>query len=193
MLIQAKLKHVNSRIFTTLISGGKFKNLDFDRLKIVGIDWNWYKYFENLIKSTMIILCKLFTVYTTNHAMNSFSLTLFAVGLKIYLRGGGVCHPSLNTQNHCENPSQKNFCFSDRSYRNGKSNEIWGYLEAILRVLELIFGKGGCWTPPTSNRVKKHRSRSSQSEILDDFLGGRFGAVIRAQRKLILCYCNIIK
>ena len=30
------------------------------------------------------------------------------------------------------------FCFSDRSYRKRKSHEIWGHLEAILRVLELI-------------------------------------------------------
>ena len=35
----------------------------------------------------------------------------------------------------------KSLCFSDRSNRNRKSNEIGGYLEAILRVLELIFGR----------------------------------------------------
>ena len=31
---------------------------------------------------------------------------------------------------------------SDRSYRIRKSHEILGYLEAILRVLELIFARG---------------------------------------------------
>ena len=36
---------------------------------------------------------------------------------------------------------KKSFCFSDWSYRNRKIHEIWGYLEAILRVLELIFGR----------------------------------------------------
>ena len=38
-------------------------------------------------------------------------------------------NPLLNTQNHCEKLG--------RSYRNKKSHEITGYLEAILRVLEL--------------------------------------------------------
>ena len=32
-------------------------------------------------------------------------------------------HPLLNTENHCEKPF---FLFSDRSYRNRKSQEIWG-------------------------------------------------------------------
>ena len=34
----------------------------------------------------------------------------------------------------------KFFCFSDRSYRNRKSHEISGCLEAILRVLGMIYG-----------------------------------------------------
>ena len=56
-------------------------------------------------------------------------------------------HPLLNTQNHCEEPKKK--FFSDRSYRDRKSHEIWGHLEAILRVLELIFGRGMLNTPPS--------------------------------------------
>ena len=39
------------------------------------------------------------------------------------------------------------FCFSDRSYINRKSHEIWDHLEAILRVLVLIFGRGGVEHP----------------------------------------------
>ena len=46
------------------------------------------------------------------------------------------------------------FCFLDRSYRNRKGHEIWGHVEAILRVLELIFGRGGVEHPPVPNRVK---------------------------------------
>ena len=34
-----------------------------------------------------------------------------------------------------------------------KSHEIWGYFEAILRVLELIIVRGGVEHPPTSNKV----------------------------------------
>ena len=81
----------------------------------------------------------------------SKSLTLFGTGLKIYVKWRGeVCSPPpplLNTQNHCEKPKNI-FCFSDRSYRNRKSHEIWGHLEAILRVLELIFGRGVLNTTP---------------------------------------------
>ena len=71
-----------------------------------------------------------------------YILTLFGMGLKIYVKWRGVSlQLLLNTQNHCEKPKIC-FCFSDRSYRNRKSHEIWGHLEAILRVLELIFGRG---------------------------------------------------
>ena len=40
------------------------------------------------------------------------------------LSGGGAIrhHPLLNTQNHCEKNKKK----SDWSYRNRKSQEIWG-------------------------------------------------------------------
>ena len=77
--------------------------------------------------------------------MEDNDLTLFGTGLKIYVKWRGEVgvrhHPLLNTQNHCEK-TKKKFCFSDRSYRNRKSHKILGYLEAILRVLELIFGRG---------------------------------------------------
>ena len=70
-------------------------------------------------------------------------------GWKYTLSGGDVCHhPLLNTQNHCEKP-KKIFCFSDRSYRNRKSHKIWGHLEAIYRVLEMIFSRGGVEHPPS--------------------------------------------
>ena len=36
--------------------------------------------------------------------------------------------------------SPQNFCLSDR---NRKRRDIWGCFEAILRVLGLIYGKGG--------------------------------------------------
>ena len=53
------------------------------------------------------------------------------MGLKIYVKGwwGGY--------------EKSSFCFSYKSYRNRKSQEIKGYLEVILRVLEMIFGTGG--------------------------------------------------
>ena len=52
--------------------------------------------------------------------------------------------------------NQKFFCFSDRSYRNRTRNRNWGHLEAILRVLEVIFGRGGgVEHPPVPNKVNK--------------------------------------
>ena len=44
------------------------------------------------------------------------------------------------------------FCFS---YINRKSHEIWGYFEAILRVIEPILGKGVLNTPPPQIGLKK--------------------------------------
>ena len=58
----------------------------------------------------------------------------------MYVKWWGGVFTLLNTQIHFENPKIF-FCFSDRLYRNRKIHEIWGYLEAILRVLELIFGR----------------------------------------------------
>ena len=75
-------------------------------------------------------------------------LTLLVAGLKIYV-------------NHCE--KRKKNCLSDRSYRNKKSHEIWGYLEANLMVLQLIFGRGVLSTP-TSNRVKLNKSENKQGK-----------------------------
>ena len=76
--------------------------------------------------------------------ISALTLTLFAVGLKIYVKwwgGEGVHHhPFLTPKITVKN--QFFFCFSDRSYRNRKSHKIWVYLEAILRVLELIFNYG---------------------------------------------------
>ena len=41
------------------------------------------------------------------------------------------------------------------SYGNRKSHAIWGSLEAILRVLGLIYGRGVLNTPSATNRVKR--------------------------------------
>ena len=63
---------------------------------------------------------------------------------------------------------KKFFCFSDRSYRNRKSHEIWGHLEAILRVLELIFGRGGVEQRPKMGvlvRFYRRRDRFSDPKI----------------------------
>ena len=51
----------------------------------------------------------------------------------------------------CQKNQKNYFCFTDRSNRNRKSHKIWGHLEAILRVWELIFGRGVL--NPVSNRV----------------------------------------
>ena len=73
-------------------------------------------------------------------------LTLFGTRLKIYVKWWGMF--STTPSKHPKSLWKNNFfCFSDRSYRNRKSHEIWGHLEAILRVFELIFGRGGVERP----------------------------------------------
>ena len=71
-------------------------------------------------------------------------------GWKYTLSGGGGCLPQPPSKHPKSLWKTKFFfCFSDRSYRNRKSHEIWGHLDAILRVLELIFGRGVLNTPPS--------------------------------------------
>ena len=72
--------------------------------------------------------------------------------------------PSRSPKNTVKN--QIFFCLSDRSYRNRKSHEIWGCLEAILRVLGLIYDRGDVEQPPVSNRVKYLRQNRSCSSLL---------------------------
>ena len=86
-------------------------------------------------------------MYKITLQLKNGSLTLFAVGLKIYVIGATSIvkigevrlsdeigkTPKITVKNQ-----KILFCFSDRSYRNRKSHEIWGYSEAFLRVLELI-------------------------------------------------------
>ena len=58
---------------------------------------------------------------------------------QVVVVGGGGSPPPPPSKN--QKKPKIIFSFSDRSYRNRQSHEIWGYLEAILRVLELIFGR----------------------------------------------------
>ena len=85
------------------------------------------------------------------HKLFKIKLTLFVTGLKIYVKHS----PPLNTQNHCEKPNFFAYQIGHQSYRNRKSHEIRGCLEAILRVLGLIYtvGRGVFNTPPTENQL----------------------------------------
>ena len=76
-------------------------------------------------------------------------------GWKYTLSGRGCSPPPPSKHPKSLWKTQKKiFCFSDKSYRNRKSHKILGHLEAIWRVLELIFGRGGVEHPPVPNRVK---------------------------------------
>ena len=89
------------------------------------------------------------------------------------LEGEGYFNPMQNmlkiyvkhTKSLCK--TKKN-CFSDRSYRNRKSHEIWGHLEAILGVLGLIY---------VSNRVKLKMAKMSINFDIHMFITQRFLAV----------------
>ena len=74
-------------------------------------------------------------IKSTKKIWLSFNLTLFGMGLKIYVKWGGVCHhPLLNTHNHCEKPKIF-FAFQIGHIEIGKVMKFG----VILRVLELIF------------------------------------------------------
>ena len=54
---------------------------------------------------------------------------------------GGCSTPKISVKKHF-------FLFSGRLYRNRKSHEIWGHLEAIFGVIELIYD-----SPPSQIRL----------------------------------------
>ena len=91
------------------------------------------------IKTNLVFQC-FFVIYKVRTQASFNKLTLFAMGLKIYV----------NTQNHYENQKPKDFFgFSDSLYRNRKFTEfgsIWRLFWGWFTI------KGWCWTPP-SNKV----------------------------------------
>ena len=83
---------------------------------------------------------------------NTIILTLFVVGLKIYIKcGGGVQHHSLlNTQNLSEKTQKIVFTFQIGHKGIAKVTEFG---DVWIGVLWLIYGRGVLNTP-ASNRVK---------------------------------------
>ena len=56
------------------------------------------------------------------------------------------------------------------SYRNRKSHEIWGNLEAFLGVLRLIYGRGVQHLPPSQIGLKESEIDRNQNYFLVDNL-----------------------
>ena len=81
---------------------------------------------------------------------------------------------------------QKKICFSDSSYGNRKSHGIWGCLEAILRVLGLIYGRRGVEHPPAliglSVALRIDSMANMVSNILYFFAGGGIDSTFTVTR-----------